>query len=218
MQAAIHETSAVRQKIPGNPVSHRGSKSIKCNLDMIPEHFSQLCLRGSLILADPSLQDPNFHRTVLLLTEHRHDQGAHGYILNRPLGKCAGDLLPASEFKALATVPVFSGGPVSQEQLTFASFSWERGSGTLTWTTHLTREDAVERIQKGETVRAFVGYSGWAGGQLENELKQRSWITCKPHESILKADNAARLWSDLLSNMGPWFHLLSKMPDDPTLN
>src|SRR5687768_15479216 len=143
---------------------------------MTPEDSSQLCLSGSLILADPSLQDPNFRRAVLLLTEHRHDQGAHGYILNRPLGKSAGELLAAPEFKALAGVPVFAGGPVSPEQLTFASLSWQPGSGTLTWATHLTREDAADRIQQGESVRAFVGYSGWGSGQLENELKQRSWI------------------------------------------
>jgi putative transcriptional regulator len=182
---------------------------------MIPEDSSQLCLRGSLILADPSLTDPNFHRTVLLLTEHRHDEGAHGYVLNRPLGKNAGELLTAPEFHALAGVPVFVGGPVSQEQLTFASFTWDKAPGGLTWATHLTRDDAVQRIAAGETVRAFVGYSGWTGGQLENELKQRSWITCRPQAAILQTDNAGRLWSDLLSGMGPWFHLLSKIPDNP---
>lgn len=76
----------------------------------------------------------------------------------------------------------------------------------------------MQRLDSGEIVRAFVGYSGWAGGQLENELKQRSWITRKPDASILVADNSASLWSDLLSTMGPWFHLLSRMPDDPGLN
>jgi putative transcriptional regulator len=179
---------------------------------------SRLCLRGSLILADPSLQDSNFHRTVLLLTEHRHDAGAHGYVLNRPFGKTAGDLLTAPEFKSLAKIPVYVGGPVSQEQLTFVAFKWQPDPGTLTWTTHLTREDAKERIDNGETVRAFVGYSGWSGGQLESELKRRSWITRKPDSTVLLGNNSASLWRDLLSSMGPWFHLLSKMPDDPGLN
>ncbi|HEX2749743.1 MAG TPA: YqgE/AlgH family protein [Verrucomicrobiales bacterium] len=185
---------------------------------MTPDDSSQLCLRGSLILADPSLQDSNFHRTVLLLTEHRHDEGAHGYVLNRPLGKTAGDLLTASEFKPLAKIPVYAGGPVSTEQLTFVALKWEAGSGSLLWTTHLTREDAKQRFENGETVRAFVGYSGWSGGQLESELKRRSWITRKPDRSVLQSHNSGSLWSDLLSSMGPWFHLLSKMPDDPGLN
>lgn len=184
---------------------------------MTPEDSSQLCLRGSLLLADPSLQDPHFHRSVLLLTDHRHDEGAHGYILNRPLGKITGELLSAPEFQPLAQIPVFSGGPVSQEQLTFVSFSWNGPENNLVWTSHLTKDDAVQRLQKGETVRAFVGYSGWSSGQLENELKQRSWIARKPDSAILH-ETATTLWRDLLSGMGPWFHLLSKMPDDPSLN
>ena len=188
------------------------------DITMNLEDSIQLCLRGSLILADPSLQDSNFHRTVLLLTEHRHDEGAHGYVLNRPLGKLAGELLEGPEFKRLADVPVFVGGPVSQEQLTFASFVWQDDPGTMVWTTHLTRDDAVLRKERGESVRAFLGYAGWAGGQLENELKQRSWITCRPEKTILQPDNAEGLWSELLSSMGPWHHLLSRMPDDPGLN
>jgi putative transcriptional regulator len=184
---------------------------------MIPEDPTQLCLRGSLLLADPSLTDPNFHRSVLLLTDHAHDKGAHGYILNRPTGQTTGDLLSAAEFKALAGVPVYLGGPVSPEQLTFASFTW-KGPSAFVWNTHLTREDAAERLSRGETVRAFVGYSGWAEGQLENEIKHRSWITCKPAAAILRGDNARTLWNDLLKSMGPWFHLLSKIPDDPGLN
>jgi putative transcriptional regulator len=185
---------------------------------MNPDDPAQLCLRGSLLLADPSLQDPNFHRSVLLLTEHRHDHGAHGYILNRPLSQTAGELLPAPEFKALARVPVYLGGPVSTEQLTFASLAWPGPGAALAWHTHLTREDAEARLNRGEAVRAFIGYSGWAEGQLENEIKHRSWITCKPSVDILRGEHPEELWSDLLKSMGPWFHLLSKMPDDPALN
>lgn len=185
---------------------------------MNPDDPSQLCLRGSLLLADPSLQDASFHRTVLLLTEHRHDHGAHGYILNRPANQTAGQLLPAPEFKALAKVPVYLGGPVSPEQLTFAAFSWKKSAGAFEWTTHLTKDDAEARLSRGETVRAFVGYAGWAEGQLETEIKHRSWIPCKPAAALLESDNADTLWSELLKSMGPWFHLLSKLPDDPGLN
>jgi putative transcriptional regulator len=185
---------------------------------MNPDDPAQLCLRGSLLLADPSLQDPNFHRTVLLLTEHRHDHGAHGYILNRPMSQSTGELLSAPEFKALARIPVFLGGPVSTEQLTFASLAWQESTTALTWHTHLTREDAEERLNRGENVRAFVGYSGWAEGQLENEIKHRSWITCKPSPEAVRGEHPEALWGDLLKGMGPWFHLLSKIPEDPGLN
>lgn len=185
---------------------------------MNPDDPAQLCLSGSLLLADPSLLEPVFHRTALLLTEHRHDHGAHGYILNRPTGRNTGYFLAAPEFKPLAKIPVYNGGPVSTEQLTFASLAWQKSTGSLTWHTHLTREDAAARLAAGETVRAFVGYAGWAEGQLESEIKRRSWITCKPTPEILADDIAGSLWTSLLKGMGPWFHLLSKMPDDPGLN
>lgn len=184
---------------------------------MNPENSNQLCLRGSLLLADPSLQDETFRRTVLLLTEHRHDEGAHGYVLNRPFGKNAGQLLGSAEFKPLAQVPVFLGGPVSQEQLTFAALSWHDSEG-LRWTTHLTREDAIHRMETGEHVRAFIGYSGWSSGQLENELKRRSWIISRPDASLLTSDPGAGLWKEILCGMGPYYQLLAGMPDDPGLN
>jgi putative transcriptional regulator len=175
-------------------------------------------LRGALILADPSLRDPNFARTVLLLTDHEADQGAHGYVLNRPMGKRVGDLLKDESFRDLAEVPIFHGGPVSPERLTFAVLAWDEAVGRLSFTTHLSVEDARSLRQEGGEVRAFVGYSGWAEGQLENELRQRAWITRKPAREVVAMAQPERLWEDLLSSMGPHFGLMAKMPDDPSLN
>ncbi len=184
---------------------------------MSHEEPSQLCLKGSLLLAEPSLREPTFHRTVILLTEHRHDLGAYGYVLNQPTGQTAGELLTSSDFAALATIPVFLGGPVETGQLTFASLNWEASAG-LSYQTHLTREDAMRRIKEGEHVRALVGYSGWGAGQLENEIKQRSWIVAKPDASVADPANSSSLWTAILNRMGPWFRLVSRAPDDPSLN
>lgn len=179
---------------------------------------SQVSYGGSLILADPSLTDPNFNRTVLLLTEHRPDKGAHGYILNRPLGKTVKDVLPAAGFNTLAAVPLFIGGPVGQEQLTFASFT-RRGKGrSLLWATHLSKEQAEARMAAGETIRAFVGYSGWAEGQLENELRHHSWILRKAEGVDLNPQTSPRLWARLLGTMGPYYRLLAATPENPSLN
>lgn len=181
------------------------------------EDSSQLCLKGSLLLAEPALREPTFHRAVILLDEHQHDLGAHGFILNRPSGQTAGDLLPSADFAALAAVPVYYGGPVQTEQLTFAALSWHAAEG-LRCATHLTREDAIHRIRSGEHVRAIIGYSGWGAGQLENEIKHRTWIIAKPDESVADPAQSAGLWTTILDRMGPWFRLLSRAPDDPTLN
>jgi putative transcriptional regulator len=175
-------------------------------------------LRGALILADPSLRDPNFSRTVLLLTDHEADQGAHGYVLNRPMGKKVGDLLKDEAFQELAEVPIFHGGPVSPERLTFALLAWDEASGRLAFTTHLSVEDARNFRQDGGEVRAFVGYSGWGEGQLENELRQRAWITRKPAPEVVAMTRPDTLWEELLRSMGPHYGLLAKMPEDPSLN
>ncbi|MGK0190020.1 MAG: putative transcriptional regulator [Verrucomicrobiales bacterium] len=178
----------------------------------------QLNLKGKLILADPSLRDGNFSRSVLILTEHSHEVGAQGYILNRPLGKTVGDVLPSEDFPGIESVPIFFGGPVDQEQLTFAALEWDSSDGTITIQTHLSTSNASERLKDGAHVRAFVGYSGWGAGQLESELKHRSWITSNSQESILHSDQHEQLWSGILKSMGPYFYLVAMTPDDPSLN
>jgi putative transcriptional regulator len=188
---------------------------------MDPDAFDNpgpVCLRGSLILADPSLRDPNFVRTVLLLTDHETEQGAHGYVLNRPMGRTVGEVLPNLQFETLASIPVFVGGPVGQERLTFASLSWDETGKRLVFTTHLSVDDASRLQRAGAHVRAFVGYSGWSEGQLENELRQRAWITRKPAPEVVEMTHPETLWKELLASMGPWFGLLSRLPDDPSMN
>src|SRR5437763_12184072 len=86
-------------------------------------------LTGSLLVAHPSLLDPNFRRTVLFISAHDPEDGALGVILNRPLDKQVSDLVGEEPPPALADVPVFLGGPVGRNQLMFAAFEWEKGAG-----------------------------------------------------------------------------------------
>ncbi len=182
------------------------------------EESEQLCLKGSLILADPSLNDPGFERSVLLLTNHQEDDGAAGFILNKPMGKKVSDLIQIDEMRELGELPVFVGGPVSSDQLTFASINWDAKGEELGYDTHLSSEEALHRLREGFFIRAFVGYSGWAEGQLEHELKQRSWITRKPVPIAASLDADEDLWKDLLSSMGPYYKMLASFPDRPELN
>ena len=50
-------------------------------------------LRGKLLIASPALADPNFSRTVVLITEHG-DDGAMGIVLNRPSDAEVSEVLP----------------------------------------------------------------------------------------------------------------------------
>ena len=183
------------------------------------EDQQQINLTGSLLIADPSLQDPGFGHSVVLLARHDAAEGATGFIINKPLGKTVSDLVTLDELDGLSEVPVYLGGPVSTEQLTFASMTWREESGILDYETHLSSEDAAHRMQEGFSIRAFVGYSGWSEGQLEGEIQGRSWIVKKPDHSIAEIESCSEdLWGAQLRAMGPYYQMLADLPDDPSLN
>ena len=175
-------------------------------------------LRGTLLLAAPLMRDPNFARTVLYLAAHTPKDGAFGYILNRPLEKVVAELLPTSAPKKLAQVPVFVGGPVGTDKLSFASLAWSKKRQMICCKTHLSVDDAGYELDCGNDVRAFVGYSGWSEGQLEKELKGQSWIIAPPPPTIVNNEDSNTLWTDVLTGMGPRFALIAQTPDKPEMN
>ena len=175
-------------------------------------------LSGSLLLAAPSLRDPNFFHTVLLLAAHNSQDGAFGYILNRPLEKNVSDLLDDPGLGPLAKLPVYLGGPVGTDKLSFAALEWNQRKREIKFHTHLSTEQALKELEKGRIVRGFVGYSGWSEGQLENELEQNSWITCPPQKQVLTFAEPGELWRNILDDLGPYYKLLARMPSDVSLN
>jgi putative transcriptional regulator len=175
-------------------------------------------LRGSLLIADPSLRDGSFNRSVILLTAHSPEDGAAGLILNHPSGKLVGDFLQGAEFAPLRKLAVHEGGPVMREQLTFSSFWWSKKLG-LRWAVRISAKQAAEQAAKpGRIVRAFIGYSGWSPGQLENELKRQSWFTHSPQADLLGQAHDRSLWAHLLRAMSPMHRILAEAPEDPFLN
>jgi len=180
-------------------------------------------LKGKIILADPSLREPTFFRSVLLLTDHDPGNGTHGYILNRPCGKTVGDLLDADSLsekslQSLTNTPVFVGGPVSTEHLTFFALGWSEQGGELQYASHLSSTEAAMHQMEGFHIRAFVGYSGWTEGQLEIEMEQRAWIVRDPEKRIIEISGVDQLWKDMLRDLSPWHKLIADEPDDLGLN
>lgn len=175
-------------------------------------------LQGSFLLADPSLRDGIFNKSVILLTNHSADDGAHGLILNHPTGKVVGDLLSSEEFASLRHLAVHQGGPVSTDQLTFSSFWWNPKSG-LRWAMRISAKEAVEHSHRpGRIVRAFIGYSGWSAGQLEGEITRNAWFTCPPKRDILGFPHDSSLWAAAMASISPLHRILAEAPDDPFLN
>jgi putative transcriptional regulator len=181
------------------------------------EFPSSLGLPGSLLIAHPNLLDPNFRRSVLIISSSDPIDGSFGLVLNRATEKTVGDLLPDRELGLLEALPVFFGGPVARDQLTFAAFHWV--DDILRIRTHLLLDEARELAADGEgSVRAFLGYSGWSKGQLEAELDQKAWLVQKPDQAILDIETCLDLWPTIMRDQGPWFRLLAAAPDDPSLN
>jgi putative transcriptional regulator len=174
---------------------------------------------GQLLVAHPSLRDPNFRRTILFISSHDPVDGAHGLVINRPTNKSVGDFLPNEELRLLKHVPVYIGGPVGDEELTIASFNWSAGAAKILFHSPGSPE-SLQQLAENElnTLRAFVGYAGWTGGQLEFELGQSAWLVLPATEEIFEDEGGDIGWLEVMKKLGPAYYLLASAPDDPSLN
>jgi putative transcriptional regulator len=177
-------------------------------------------LRGKLLVASPALVDPNFERTVVLITEH-NPEGAMGIVLNRPSEVSAGELLPQLA-GVVGEEPLFVGGPVQPEAVVLlAEFANpEAAAWIIVADVGLASADSdldelVEAVRRG---RLYAGYSGWGPGQLEAELELESWIVEPPLPAELFPLQADSLWSEVLDRKGGQYKLIARMPADPSQN
>ncbi len=173
---------------------------------------------GQLLLAHPVLQDPNFRRTVVLLSGHDRE-GAMGVVLNRPLGRQLGELNASFAASPLAGVPLYAGGPVERENLLIATWQWIPADQAFQLNFGVEISQAAELIGRpGLTMRAFLGYSGWSQGQLENELRHDTWITTPVQGDWLIRLDGVPLWRSLIAHLQPELKIIADAPDDPTVN
>ena len=173
-------------------------------------------LAGSLLLAHPAMKDPNFRRSVILMSVH-NAEGAMGVVLNRPLGKRLGELSGDFALSPLAAVPLFKGGPVQTDQLVLVA--WQTHPEGFRLHFGIDPEKAQQLMaEEGTQVRGFLGYSGWSEGQLENEMQARTWIVADVPEDLLVHPQDESLWRVVLSREGAEWKLLANEPDDPGEN
>jgi len=150
----------------------------------------------------PGMADPNFSRTLTYICEHT-PEGALGLVVNRPIDMTLSSLLerlnlsPQAANKAgdkvgeSGTAPVYFGGPVQTDR----GFVLHRPVGDWNATLKVSEEvalttskDILEAVSGGkgpERMLVTLGYSGWAAGQLENELRQNAWLTVPAQDAIL---------------------------------
>ena len=117
--------------------------------------------KGKILIAEPSIiGDISFNRSIILLADH-NNEGSIGFILNKPLDYCLGDLIPEIE----SNLPIYNGGPVQQDNLYFIHKvaelipeSIEISEG-LFWSgnfEHVSKLVAEEKINEND-IRFFLG-------------------------------------------------------------
>src|SRR3954469_19731475 len=173
-------------------------------------------LAGSLLLAHPAMKDPNFRRSVILMSAH-NAEGAMGVVLNRPLGKRLGQVSGDFALGPLSSVELYNGGPVQTEQLVLAA--WQVHPEGFRLHFGIEPDKALQLLaEEGTHVRGFLGYSGWSAGQLENEMRHKTWIVADVPEDLLSQEQDESLWRSVLGREGAEWRLLAGEPDDPEVN
>ncbi len=176
---------------------------------------------GSFLIASPTLRDPNFSRTVVLLCEHDDEAGSMGLVVNRPTEVRLGDSvegLDAADSQAL-----FFGGPVQRDIVVVLHRDANvPGAHPVCDGMALGGEaESILELLRGPNrrrVRVFSGYSGWGAGQLRGELETGSWIVCPARAHFIFEGDPASMWSDVLRSMGSRYELLTHVPLDPRVN
>jgi putative transcriptional regulator len=160
-------------------------------------------LAGQLLVASPSIGDPRFHHSVILMVRHDQD-GAFGIIINRPIGEeplvRLLERFGEKETTATGEMPIFFGGPV-QRELGFVlhSSDYRRGETididarvAMTSTREILRD--IGSSQGPKQVLIAFGYAGWGPGQLEGELQRRSWSVAPADAKLIFDVERDKVW------------------------
>jgi putative transcriptional regulator len=176
-------------------------------------------LAGCLLGAHPGLVDPNFNQSVILVSAHKQEDGALGVIINRPTGKTLGSLREELETPLLKNLPVYEGGPVSTGEILLVAWKWNVSEQNFRLFFGLDPEKLNELVAADPSMeaRAFLGYSGWSAGQLENEIGRSDWAVGSFVQPLGKLPPQS-LWRSLLDAVRPEWGILADFPDDPSVN
>ena len=179
--------------------------------------------KGSLLLAEPAiLGDSTFARAVILLADHSA-AGSIGFMLNKPFPFTLNELVP----EITSAFNLYNGGPVEEDNLYFIHNvpllipnSVEISKG-IYWGGDFERtKNLLNSGQLGaKNIRFFLGYSGWAANQLEEELAENSWIVTKNnYDNALIGQSATDFWKKQLVLLGGDYLIWANAPENPLFN
>ena len=178
--------------------------------------------KGRVLISEPFMIDQYFKRSVVYLAEHA-DEGTVGFMLNKELDIQIDQIL--EEFPKF-DAPVYMGGPVQPQNLFFIHTKGEMISESIEieegiyWNGNF--DELKEYISMGvvtkNDVKFFLGYSGWDNGQLEDEMKENSWLVQVISKELLLSETDEDLWKKVIKESNSLISPMADFPEDPSLN
>jgi len=181
--------------------------------------MSQVNLTDHFLIAMPNMVDPYFARSLTYICEH-NEQGALGVVVNRPIDMTLGALFDRLSLTLssddLSKLAVYFGGPVQTDRgfvLHQPIGEWQSTLSVQDRVGLTTSKDILESLGQGAgpaKVLVTLGYSGWAPGQLENEIKQNAWLTVEAKDAIMFETPAGERLPAAMKLLGVDFAKLSE--------
>lgn len=179
-------------------------------------------IAGRILISVPFLQDFYFKKSVVLLADHS-SEGTFGLIINKPVDVKLSEI--SSEFEGF-DAQVYLGGPVKTDSLFFIHTRpdlIDEGVpilGELYWGGNIETVRKLIRNQQldKDEIRFFIGYSGWSANQLEQELKENSWVVSLTDMKQVIRENPVELWGQTLKKLGSEYKFWVNYPADPIYN
>ena len=180
-------------------------------------------LQGQLLVASPTLVDPNFFHTVVLIVQH-NEEGALGLVLNRPLRTTVKEMWEqVAEEETEAEGVLHQGGPCEGPLMVLHGDDVYSEVEVTPALHFCTSRDHVEKLMAdgSSPMKFFVGYAGWTAGQLEAEMAEPSWLTI-PATAKAVFEGDEHLWTDLVRAISRTAVTglvdPKRIPDDPSVN
>lgn len=177
--------------------------------------------KGTILIANPFLKDPNFVRSAILICENM-PEGTFGFVLSQVHPNTLNELIP----DILSKNKVLKGGPVQTDTLHFLHQYPDLISGGLEVIDGVFWGGNFESLQihlqhdnlDPDKIKFFVGYSGWTEGQLDFEMKEDSWLVTNATKKLLFNVSPENTWKESLRNLGGKYEAMINYPLDPQLN